>query len=952
MPGVDDRAGLTRRGAIVLGGAVVVKVAAPWGVPRARARAGGVPRFEDVHGVGLGTRQATVAELDDYVRRVAAATDRVRTGVLAQPTLGGRPIRYAVASAPANLARLGEIARSTRELRRRPPSAAAQRRAAAELPAIVHLYANVHGNEPSGADAIAQLLYTLAAGSDAETARRLRELVCVLICVQNPDGRDAGRRVNDAGFDLNRDWFAATQPETAGKLALLAGLPPVLAIDSHEQFASAPDTFFFPPANDPAHHESSQTGLRASDEVTTPAMERAFSAKGYRYEHRGIYDVFYPGYGDIAPNHAWGAAGVLFEQESSDAYPNKVARQLTAMDAAVGAAAANKQRLLRAWAAQWARAAADGRAGRLQPNRVINPESPPQPVAVPGERIFGYALRTGVHAADVALLVDRLRTFDVEVHVLRRRVAVPRLRAFGAGAFRPASLPAGTVVIGVGQPMKRWVHILLADDPFAALPYFYDVSGWSNPALMGLRGGALGAPIAALLRRPRRTRAQVAARRPPRAASLRPVARAAALQTPLSRGAGGYAFALDAALAQAAAFALVGDGVAVTRVPGGLARLPAGAAVVPASARSAVQAAARRFGIRPVALAAAPADGVAVRRPRVALLADPGTDAGGMLFASSRGFARWLLSTRFGLDVVLVRPAEIEAGALRSGVDVLVVPDGLATVIPAGVPNVAFSPPGGGLTPVGLAEVQAFVARGGTFAGWRAQGVAVARGAGIAGDLETVAAPPGFTVPGLPVRVELVSADPAVRGLGATVFVHALADPILRGGATTIARFPATLSKLGYAEGLEAVNGTVAGTAGVVGRGRAYVLSFDPAYRGYAEGTQRLVGGMLLAEPPAATATTRAAAPRAVSTARAAETVAPMRMAVVRVAAADAPALRRAAATVAPLPPEAAFRSLAGGALELRAVDRDPLAGHAAPWVRSLLAALERDRVRPLLVLG
>ena len=56
----------------------------------------------------------------------------------------------------------------------------------------------------------------------------------VLLPTQNPDGREADARRNAYGFDLNRDWFARTQPETDGKLQLLRRLPPVLFIDAHE----------------------------------------------------------------------------------------------------------------------------------------------------------------------------------------------------------------------------------------------------------------------------------------------------------------------------------------------------------------------------------------------------------------------------------------------------------------------------------------------------------------------------------------------------------------------------------------------------------------------------------------------------------------------------------------------------------------------------------------------
>ncbi len=48
------------------------------------------------------------------------------------------------------------------------------------------------------------------------------------------DGRKDATRRNAYGFDLNRDWFARTQPETDGKLELLRQYPPVLYIDAHE----------------------------------------------------------------------------------------------------------------------------------------------------------------------------------------------------------------------------------------------------------------------------------------------------------------------------------------------------------------------------------------------------------------------------------------------------------------------------------------------------------------------------------------------------------------------------------------------------------------------------------------------------------------------------------------------------------------------------------------------
>ena len=41
----------------------------------------------------------------------------------------------------------------------------------------------------------------------------------------------------------------------------------------------------------------------------------------------------------------------------------------------------------------------------------------------------------------------------------------------------------------LAQTQKHWVEAMLGEDPYAAVPYFYDVASWSNPLLMGLDGG-------------------------------------------------------------------------------------------------------------------------------------------------------------------------------------------------------------------------------------------------------------------------------------------------------------------------------------------------------------------------------------------------------------------------------------------------------------------------------
>ena len=56
-------------------------------------------------------------------------------------------------------------------------------------------------------------------------------------------------------------------------------------------------------------------------------------------------------------------------------------------------------------------------------------------------------------------------------------------------------LPAGTYWVPMAQAQKHWVQAMLNEDTYTPFPYFYDVTGWSNPLLFNLRGGSSGAVL-------------------------------------------------------------------------------------------------------------------------------------------------------------------------------------------------------------------------------------------------------------------------------------------------------------------------------------------------------------------------------------------------------------------------------------------------------------------------
>src|SRR4051812_4988457 len=576
----------SRRDGGVVRPALVVLALAVWAAPAAAATCGstaGVPAFTPA------AQPVADEAVSSYLSSVDTTSTRVLTGVAGTST-EGRPIPFALVSSPRNLARLGAIAGRAHASRQ-------GRAHAAGGPAIVWLAANVHGNEPSGTDADLQLLSELARGASCTLLDRL---VIGFLPLQNPDGRAAGTRTNAAGFDLNRDWFARTQPETAAKLDLLSRYPPLAFADQHEEGGTS---FFFPPDADPVHHEVPTAALRAMSQTIGPALQRAFERAGVGYSTGAGYDLFFMGYGDSATTTLFGAAGMTFEKGTDAPFARKVTEHHLAAKTLLEAVAAHRHALLRAWDRSWRQARAEGRRGQRERNATQSGAGVDQ--QVPRGRVYAYAWRADVAAFDAATLAARLRSVGVEVNQLRRSISVRAFHAYGAPGQRRRTLPAGMWVVTLAQTQKHWVEAMLGEDPYAAVASFYDAASWSNPLLMGLDGGAI---------RSRLPRGVLG----PAVIPGRP---------------GGPPFAGDSEGGAEVAMNLLAHDVPLARVP------RTGAFVAP--------------GDR------APANAVALRAPRVALLDGLHDSAGSPSPSSS--WMRWLLERRYGLTIDLIGDADLAA---------------------------------------------------------------------------------------------------------------------------------------------------------------------------------------------------------------------------------------------------------------------------------------------------
>ena len=91
-------------------------------------------------------------------------------------------------------------------------------------------YAQQHGNEVAGKDALLTLIRDIAQHPELLP----EDVDLYLMPMLNPDGAEAHRRLNGAGEDLNRDHLLLAQPETQALHRVARRIRPHLAVDSHE----------------------------------------------------------------------------------------------------------------------------------------------------------------------------------------------------------------------------------------------------------------------------------------------------------------------------------------------------------------------------------------------------------------------------------------------------------------------------------------------------------------------------------------------------------------------------------------------------------------------------------------------------------------------------------------------------------------------------------------------
>ena len=644
-----------------------------------------VPTPASVLGYEIGQRFTPHHMIVRYAERVAAASRRIRVDTVAR-TFEGREVLAIFATSERNQQRMAEIQADAARL----ADGRADAQVIARMPAIAWLGYTVHGGEASGTEAALALLYQLAAGQDAETRAILDSVVVIIDPVQNPDGHERhvqdvmrsrgahgvpttpgamvhqgnwpGPRTSHYYFDLNRDWFILSHPETRGRVATFRRWWPHVAVDLHEMGSNS--TYFFAPPMDPVN-KNVHSSITKWWDIYAASNAAAFDRHGWSFFRREGYDEFYPGYGVSWPILT-GAAGMTYEQASSGggAIRRTDGTVLTLHDAA-----------WHHYTAAWATigTTARRRAERLRDYQVFRQSA----VTDADRAAYRYVVIERDAQGRADSLVATLQRNGITVRRTRGAGQAANAGEYGESGSRAVSVAEGYYVVDLAQPQGRLARALLEPDAVLDSAFiaeeierrrtaqpgrFYDMTAWSLPLMFRVRAwtsrGVTGATEIV-----------------PHADSVaRPTATGAAATTFSGHGLAFEAGSEDAVRLLAG---LLADSVRVWWAPrsfrSGDTRFPRGAFVIRAAENDS---AARVRAMRRVSesrarvtqiRSAAVDDGtdlgsnsvIPVRRPRVALIGGQG------ISGNSFGFTWYALEQRLGYPVTTVDAGSVAGFALE-----------------------------------------------------------------------------------------------------------------------------------------------------------------------------------------------------------------------------------------------------------------------------------------------
>jgi Zinc carboxypeptidase len=457
--------------------------------------------------VGGDRQLADYRQIASYFRALAANSGRVELVTLGKTTLG-EEMFMAVISSEENLRnreRYKEIARKLadpRGLSREQIDALA-----GEGKAIFLLTCNIHASEIGSSQMAMEWAHKLATAQDAETKRRLNDVIVLLVPSLNPDGqimitewyrKYLGTKYEGGplpylyhhytGHDNNRDWYMLTQIETKNVNQMVYhDWFPQFWLDEHQMGYYGP-RIYIPPNADPVAKLVNPLVHRGNNLVGADMGWRLEEAGKSGVIYNYSFDAYWPG---GTRNTGWwkNMYGVLTEVAS--------ARIATPMQISPTELEGNSKGLVQYeqqinFPNPW-----PGGTWRLRD--IMDYELIISDAALETMSKYRHELLRGVAnmAAEAVHSADAAEFWRIPVTEQRDPVTATRLAALMLehGVEVRSAGDGKSFLIATAQPYGRFVDEMLGIQRYpevrpaanSGILEPYDVAAWSLPLMMGVR---------------------------------------------------------------------------------------------------------------------------------------------------------------------------------------------------------------------------------------------------------------------------------------------------------------------------------------------------------------------------------------------------------------------------------------------------------------------------------
>jgi hypothetical protein len=439
-----------------------------------------IPEPSRIIGHEIGEWHVTHDKLVHYMSTLAESSDRIILEEYAR-SFENRPLFHLIITSPENHSRLEQIRKEHLKLSDPEISASLD---ITEMPLVIRMGYNVHGNESSAANASLVVAYYLAASVDKKVIDYLDQMIILLDPCLNPDGfnRHAcwvnscknivpmtddnsrgfreewpGGRTNHYWFDLNRDWILVQQPETRGRVDVFQQWMPNVQTDHHEMGAGS--SFYFQPGI--PVRTNPMTPQRTTDltKMISNYHRKALDSIGSLYFTEEVFDDFYYGKGSTYPD-IHGSVGILFEQAGTRGFIRETENGLLTFPFAIRNQVTVSLSTLEA--------SFKMRKELLEHQRSSYREA----IELAGQNIIkGYIFTEPDDPSRLNHFIDILLKHRIRVYHLNKEYNS------GTTSFNTSS----SFIIPLKQPQYRLIESFFRADKNFSDSIFYDISAWTLP---------------------------------------------------------------------------------------------------------------------------------------------------------------------------------------------------------------------------------------------------------------------------------------------------------------------------------------------------------------------------------------------------------------------------------------------------------------------------------------